>query len=257
LNILIKGGEMKKPYIKKFSTVSKFVVWLVDGEYIRKNIDEEFTNYGQHYRFKFIPKKEFWIDKERVLGEEKYYIDSMLVMTRLLSKGVSHAEAVRKADAIERRERSKSKLIRKEIKIKKQKDEVLKIIHKRLLRKLSNDNLRIWIVNGKLVRDLFFIDFVEGGHGYVYPFIPKNEIWIEEDVEHKEIKFILLHELHERNLMAKGWCYDTDTIKNLKTGKIKKSAHKSSSEIEFYCRNHPEFLNRELKKEIKKNNSLK
>lgn len=229
---------MKKPYIKKFSRISGFNVWIVDGKYIRDNINEEFTNYGQHYLFDFIPKNEFWIDKEGVPGEEKYYIDSMLVMNRLLGKGVSHAEAVRKADAIERRERSKSKLIKEEIKLEKQKDEIINKVHKKLLRKFSNKKIKVWIVDGELVRDLFFIDFTEGGHNKIYPFIPFEEVWIDNDVENKEIKFVLLHEVHERNLMAKGMDYD--------------SAHKSSSEIEYSCRRNPKELDDKLKAEMKK-----
>lgn len=233
---------MKKPYIKKFSKIANFTVWIVDGTYIRDNINEEFTNYGQHYLFDFIPKNEFWIDKERVPGEEKYYIDSMLVMNRLLAKGISHADAVRKADAIERRERSKSKLIKEEIKLKKQKEEVVKKVHKKLLKKFSNKEIKVWIVDGELVRDLFFIDFTEGGHNKIYPFIPPDEVWIDNDVEPKEIKFVLLHELHERNLMNKGMTYDP--------------AHKSSSEIEYYCRKNIRELDKKLNGELKKSREI-
>jgi hypothetical protein len=39
-------------------------VWLVDGEFIRKNISEDFVNYDQHYHLNVIPEDEFWIDKE-------------------------------------------------------------------------------------------------------------------------------------------------------------------------------------------------
>ena len=39
-------------------------VWVVDGEYIRTYVDEEFTNFGQHYRFPYIPENEFWLDRE-------------------------------------------------------------------------------------------------------------------------------------------------------------------------------------------------
>ena len=245
---------MKKPYIRKFTEVSGFSVWIVDGKYIRDNIDEEFTNYGQNRRFNFIPANEFWIDKERKSGEEKYYIDSMLVMNRLMAKGISHDEAVKKADAIERRERAKSQLMKKEIAIKKHKEELLKSIHKKLLKEFSTEKIKVWIVDGEAVRDLFFLDFTEGGHGYVYPFISKDEVWIDNDIRKEEIKFVLLHELHERNLMAKGWCYDTDTKANLKTGKIKKGAHPDSSKIEYACRRNLKNVDEELKKEIKKNN---
>jgi len=245
---------MKKPYIKKFASISGFNVFIVDGEYIRKNMDEEFTNCAQHYVFSFIPKNEFWIDKERKPGEENYYINSMLTMNRLLAKGLSREEATKIADRQERKERANSKLMKKEIRLEKFPDKLIHSVHKDLLQKYSTKKIKIWIVNGEAVRDLFFLDFTEGGHGYVYPFVPKDEIWIDDDIEPDEVKFVLLHELHERNLMAKGWCYDTDTKANLKTGKIKKSAHQDSSKIEYACRMNKKDINKELKKEIEKNN---
>jgi hypothetical protein len=231
---------MKKPYIKKFSEVSGFKVFIVNGEYIRNNLDEEFTNYGQHYLFPFIPKDEFWIDRERVGWEYKYYLNSMLTINRLLAKGMSHGEAIKIADKEERSERAKSQLVIKRIKLKKYPKKLRDSVQKDLLQKYSTKKIKVWIVSGELVRDLFFIDFTEGGHGYVYSFIPKNEIWIDDDIDIDEIKFVLLHEFHERNLMVKGMKYD--------------SAHKKSSEIEYYCRHHPKELNEKLKIEIEKSN---
>lgn len=231
---------MKKPYIKKYSKIANFTVWIVDGKYVRDNIDEEFTNYGQHYRFKFIPEDEFWIDKERVPGEEKYYINSMLVMNDLMAKGVKHDEAVKRADAIEKKERATSGLMKKEIETKKHEKDRMKRIHRRLLKKYSTERIKVWVVNGEAVRNLFFLDFTEGGHEYVYNFIPKGEVWIDNDVEEDEIKFVLLHEMHERKLMRDGMKYD--------------EAHKSSSEIEYHCRKNLKELDKNLKKEIKENN---
>jgi len=230
--------SIEKAYIKKFSYISGFNVWIVDGEYIRNNIDEEFTNCGQHYKFKFIPKKEFWIDRERNPGEEKYFIESMLVMNRLMSRGISHKEAMKRADKIERRERSNSKLMKKEVKIKENKGNVINTVYKNIIKKYSNKKIKVWIIKGELVRDLFFIDFTEGGHNRVYNFIPENEVWIDDDLSLSERKFVILHELHERNLMELGKDYD--------------SAHKSSSEIEYYCRRHPKKLEEYIKREFKK-----
>jgi hypothetical protein len=230
--------SIDKIYLKKFSKVSGFKVWIVDGKYIRDNVEEEFTNYAQHYNFRFIPYDEFWIDKERNPGEEKYFIDSMLVMNRLISKGVGRIEALKRANKIEKRERSKSKLMKKELKIKKNKGNVLKTVYKNLIKEYSQGKIKVWVVNGELVRDLFFLDFTEGGHDKVYGFIPEKEIWIDDDLELDERKFVILHELHERNLMSKGKDYC--------------SAHKSSSKIEYYCRKHPKKLDRYIRKEFKK-----
>jgi hypothetical protein len=230
---------MKKPYIKKFSKIANFTVFIVDGTYIRNNINEEFTNYGQHYLFKFIPENEFWIDNERVPGEEKYFIDSMLAMNRFMAKGMSHDEAVKKADAVERRERATSSLMKKDVEVKKHEKEVIESLHKKFLKQYSTKEINVWIVSGEIVRNLFFLDFTEGGHEYVYSFVPKGEVWIDDDVGRDETKYVLLHEMHERKLMAKGMKYDP--------------AHKSSSEIEYYCRKHPKELDKNLKKEIKEN----
>lgn len=228
---------MKKPYIEKIANVSKFSVWIVDGEYIRDNIDEEFTNFGQHYRFRFIPENEFWIDHERVHGEEEFYVDHMLVENRLMAEGSSYADALEKADSAELKERRKADFIKKGIKIV-HKEESIKMIHKQLLKPYSK-YLKVWIVNGELVRDLFFVDYTEGGHDKVYSFIPRGEVWLDDDLSQKEIKFVLLHELHERHLMSEGLEYH--------------KAHRSASHIEYFCRHHPEETDKKLQEEIEKN----
>jgi hypothetical protein len=228
---------MKKPYIKKFSEISKFTVWIVDGRYIRENIDEEFTNFGQHYRFVFIPEYELWVDKQYGAGEEKFYIDHMLAEHKLMSKGVDYDTAIEKADKIEQSERAKSAMIKQNLKLKKDHAKLVNLIHKKQIRSFGN-KLKIWVVNGELVRDFFFLDFTEGGHDKVYNFIPEKEIWLDDDLSPTERKFVLLHEVHERNLMVKGLKYD--------------DAHKDSSKIEFYCRHHQRETFKKIKAEFKK-----
>src|SRR5882672_8508192 len=60
--------------------------------------------------------------------------------------------------------------------------------------------LSVWKVNGKLIRDWIFIDFTEGGNSEAYPWMPPNEIWIDDSMyvpdEHEPT---LLHELLEYN----------------------------------------------------------
>lgn len=241
---------MKKPYIKLYGTFSNFTVWIVDGDYVRSTLDEEFTNFDHHYCSHFIPKNEFWIDKEYGKGEERYYIDHMLVEYRLMAEGKSYLEASHRAELIERRERSKSELLKKAIKKKMHRKDIIRKIHKTLLKKYSK-TLKVWIVNGELVRDLFFVNFTEGGHDKVYSFIPENEIWIDDDVNPKERKFILLHELHERNLMLQGWSYDLPK-KNLHGKKSLKSAHFSASELEYFCRHHPKQADKKIMEELEK-----
>ena len=93
-----------------------------------------------------------------------------------------------------------------------------------------------------MVRSLFLPDYAEGGHDKVYKFIPKNEIWIEIKLSKRERKFIILHELHERYLMAHGEIYS--------------KAHRSATIIEDYARHHPKELENDIQIELFKNNEL-
>jgi hypothetical protein len=228
----------KKIYIKKHDKIANFNVWIVDGEYIRKNICEDFVNIGQHHHFKFIPKNEFWISKEIIPGEELYYITHLLIENRLMGKGISYEKAYRSAARAERLERIKSVRIKKLEKLKSKREKLAHKIHKNLLKKYSS-GVFVWLVKGELVRDLLYIDFAGGGHHKVYPFIPREEVWIDDDIPKDEREFIILHELHERNLMIKK------KMKYLE-------AHRSATEIEDYCRHHPKKLMSYIKKEIKK-----
>jgi hypothetical protein len=230
---------MEKPYLHKINTVSKFDIYTVDGKYIRDHIDEEFTNFGQHLRFKFIPAHEFWIDHERTPGEEEFFIDHMLLENRLMTEGYSYDDALAKADKAEVKERRKVDFIKKKLQPHLNKEDYLPRIHKQILEKYSGGGVKVWIVDGELVRDLFFVDYTEGGHDKVYPFVPPGEVWLDDDLQPSELKYVLLHELHERHLMAQGWDYN--------------KAHRSSSHIEYSCRHHPQELEQKLQEEISKN----
>lgn len=59
------------------------------------------------------------------------------------------------------------------------------------------DGTQIYIVDGNFIRSKLFVDFVLGGHGYIYHFIPKNEIWIERTISQHDMKNNLIHEIIE------------------------------------------------------------
>lgn len=229
---------MDEPYIKKIESVGEFDVWFVDGKYIREKIDEEFTNFGQHYRFRFIPQREFWIDQERTPGEEHFFVDHLLLENRLMAGGMTYDKAIERADKAELKERHKVEYITKGLKPGLPRPEVLAKVHKELLKEYSRD-LRVWVADGEVVRDVYFIDYTEGGHDKVYNFIPAREVWLDDDVEIKERKFVLIHEVHERFLMSGGMKYFP--------------AHRSASHIEYYCRHHPSELDAKLAEELAKN----
>ena len=218
--------QLKPPYVKKIDERDGLVIWAVDGAYVRGHIDEEFTNFGQHYRYNYIPEKEFWIDLGTKSNEWRFFIDHLLVEHRLMEKGMPYEEALVEADKAERKERrlagDLSRLTNHGQKLPEGKD-----VHIRLWKKLKS-GLSVWIVNGRLVRSIFDIDFTAGGHDYVYEFVPEYEVWIDDDIGEAERGYVLLHELHERNRMATGWDYD--------------KAHVESSQLEYRLRHYPDKL---------------
>jgi len=217
---------IKKPYISKIDARGDLQVWIVDGSYIRGHIDEEFTNFGQHFRYQYIPINELWIDREASNNERQFFTDHLLVEHRLMSQGIPYEKALPEADREERKERRRAGDI-KRFTHQGQDLPTGKDVHVRLWKRLEN-RVKVWIVNGRLVRSVFDIDFTAGGHDYVYEFVPENEVWIDDDIVEAERGFVLLHELHERNLMSKGKPYS--------------SSHIESSRLEYYCRHHPDEL---------------
>jgi hypothetical protein len=228
---------MKKPYIKKIGEFDGLKVFYVDGMYIRENLDEEFTNCAAHYKFQFIPEDEIWIDQEFGKTKEwRYFLEYYIARKRLIEEGKTIEEAKRLGNIAEQEKRDTNKTI---IKLKKlSREELLKKVRLKEIKKYSNSKVKIYVVNGFIVRGIFFIDFTEGGHDKVYNFVPKNEIWIDDALSSKELKFVLIHEAHERELMNKGMSYD--------------DSHKDSSRIEYYCRKHKKEIDKVLKEELVK-----
>ena len=222
--------SLKPAYIEKIDQLGDLQVWVVDGTFIRSHIDEEFTNYGQHYRFPYIPVNELWLDREAAEDEQQFFIDHLLVEHRLMSKGVPYEKALVEADRAERKERRRAGDISQLTRHGRRLPEASQI-HTRLWKKLEN-GISVWIVSGRLVRSVFDIDFTEGGHDCVYEFVPEDEVWIDDDIEEGERGYVLLHELHERNRMASGWPYS--------------KAHAESSRLEYRCRHYPDELHEAL-----------
>jgi hypothetical protein len=224
------ADSLKPAYLEQLDKRGIFQIWIVDGSYIRGHIDEEFTNFGQHYRYSYIPLNELWIDREAKSDEREFYIDHLLMEYRLMAGGMPYEKTIIKADQAERRERRRAG----DVKLMTHNGQQLpdgKDVHDQLWKKLEN-GLSVWVVNGRLVRSAFDVDFTEGGHDYVYEFVPRNEVWIDDDIVENERGYVLLHELHERNRMAKGWPYNR--------------AHAESSRLEYHCRHHPDELHTEL-----------
>jgi hypothetical protein len=225
-------GRRPPPYVRLIEQAASVGVWLVDGSYVRKNIDEEFSNFGHHYSIASIPRDEVWLDIEQVPDEQRFFVHHALIERRLMARGMDYEAARTVAIAEERKMRVRAGDV-SQVETDKGLPDATKV-HERLWKALEN-GVHVWIVNGRLVRSCFDIDFTEGGHDYVYEFVPENEVWIDNDLQANERGFVLFHELHERNLMAAGSTYD--------------AAHAEASRLEHHYRNHPTELHVALSNE--------
>lgn len=80
--------------------------------------------------------------------------------------------------------------------------------------------LRIALVDGTHVRNHFDSDFSQGGNGHRFGFVPRREIWIDQEIAPEEWPFIAFHECQEVERMKKGLSYDAahDQAKRLEDG---------------------------------------
>ena len=69
---------------------------------------------------------------------------------------------------------------------------------------------RVFLVNGTMIRDKINVDWVCGGNAGRYPeMTPLNEVWIDQDMNDRDIDATALHEVIETDLMlGRGWTYD-------------------------------------------------
>jgi len=223
----------KKFYLKKLQSIGEITVWLVDGNRIRRQLDMDFTNFGQHFVFPFIPEDEFWLDPEAlVLKEKDFFLTHLLVEWEMMKQGYDYITATNAADQKERVDRAKAGDLKKVLK--KDGEIDLKKIHQRLLKRLPN-GFKIWLVNGRLVRSAWDPEFTAGSHHQVDPYVPEDEIWIDSAVSQAEKLFVILHELYENDLMIKEHLdYDP--------------AHDRANAIEQRCRRNSKHLAGNLRK---------
>lgn len=80
------------------------------------------------------------------------------------------------------------------------------------------DNVKVYIVDGDLIRHNYYMDYVDGGHDLVYGpgnktypevnFISPNTIWLDGSNDYGTMLETLYHEVIERRLMSQGMTYD-------------------------------------------------
>jgi hypothetical protein len=185
---------------------------------------EEFGNFAIQDDFPdLIPEGELWISEKLAPKESTFFIANGLTQLRRLAAGASQERAYEDALVVER-------LLREQLngiayRDGKPHQRVPEEIYLNYYLTLPDPQgpVKVWLVDGNLVRSYYKTDYTEGGHGYVYPWVPRPEVWIEDGIDHREIPFIVSHEYVERRLMRdEGLDYDT--------------AHTLAAKVEFDLR---------------------
>jgi hypothetical protein len=190
--------------------------------------DEEFDNFATHNEFPdIIPKGEIWINERAMRREGEFFSANAIARLQALEDGASEDSAYTIGLNADRKLRAARTGIR--YRAHRPSKRISPRIYVRHYLTLPDEEfpIEVWIVDGLRVRSTYMTDYTEGGHGYVYPWVPKNEIWIEETIERAEVPFIVAHEYIEHRLMRdEGMEYD--------------KAHECCSEMEFDLRKSDE-----------------
>lgn len=199
-------------------------ICIVDGSYVRQEIYHEFLYGGNDERYLFIPRGEIWIDNSISAEEYLYTLAHELNERGLMGKfGYTYSAAQDSSLKVELIMRLNDQNIAREHELKlpkvsptdcdgikqiKELEDSIKLQKVYLHRFDSRKGVIIWVVDGSLIRKEIYPDFGLSGNGYVYNFIPKDEIWIDGQISCEETEFSIARELLQRELMSKGMNYD-------------------------------------------------
>jgi hypothetical protein len=215
---------------RRVLTYADYTVYAVNGLAVRNvaKPDEEFGSFATKDEFPdLIPAGEIWISEKNAPREGIFFIANALTQLKRQEAGLSQSKAYDEGIEVERQLREKLNGVEfRDGKPHKKVPDAIYLKHYTTLPD-PKEPVDIWLVDGNLVRSYYKTDYTEGGHGYVYPWVPKPEIWIEDGVDHREIPYIAAHEYIERRLMRDaGLEYD--------------HAHEICSTVEFDMRKHGE-----------------
>ncbi len=189
-----------------------YTVYSVNGLAVRNfaRPDEEFGNFSSRDEFPdLIPEGEIWVSEKLAPREGVFFIANALARLSRRAAGLSAEKAYEEGLEVERLLREKLNGV--EFRDGKPHRQVPDRVYLEKYATLpdTQGEVEAWVVDGNLVRSYYKTDYTEGGHGYVYPWVPRGQIWVEDGVDRRELPFIVSHEYLERRLMRdEGLEYD-------------------------------------------------
>jgi hypothetical protein len=219
-----QSGSVNGIYRCYWGEKDGYKIWIVDGDQVRMKLFREFLYGGNEQRYLFNPKGEIWIDNAVSCEEFEMTMAHELNERHLMAKfGWTYYKAHDSSLAIEVIMRRKFEQICRAHEDSLPKMPVTDYENAKEIKdgpdsvKLQNiyriplgerNGIKIWVVDGYLVRKNIYPDFGFSGNDLAYHFIPAKEIWIDGQISSEETEYSIATELMERDLMSKGKIYD-------------------------------------------------
>jgi hypothetical protein len=200
-----------------------YKIWFIDGNRVRLKLYREFLYGGNDQRYLFNPKGEIWIDNAVSCEEFEMTLAHELNERHLMAKfGWTYEQAHDSSLALElimrhqfeeicrSHEASLPKMPVTDYENLKEIKDIPDSIQLQNIYRIpmgERNGIKIWIVDGYLVRKDFYPDFGFSGNDLSYHFIPPKEVWIDGQISAEETEYSIGTELMERDLMLKGKSY--------------------------------------------------
>ncbi len=201
-----------------------YKIWIIDGDKVRLKLYREYLYGGNEQRYLFNPKGEIWIDNAVSCEEFEMTLAHELNERHLMAKfgwtyDMAHDSSLALEVIMRRKfeqfcrahEDSLPKVpVTDYENIKEIKDipDSVKLQNIYRIPLGERNGIKVWVVDGYLVRKNIYPDFGFSGNDLAYHFIPPREIWIDGQISAEETEYSISTELIERNLMSKGKSYD-------------------------------------------------
>ena len=192
--------ESKDVGKKQFEKIGPYKVYLVSASAIRDKStkDDDFNHFAVHEDFpSLIPDNEIWISRDIDEHERRFLVDNGVNRYVAKEKGIKDTyDYALKREKAEREKVDGIKFNKKE--------KVPDKVYSKLYCEIKEENIKVWLVDGEIIRDLYKTDFIEGGNPFVpYPWMPKDEIWIEKNLKERDRIATIIHEFVESTLIEK------------------------------------------------------
>lgn len=177
-------------------------VWIVDGAKVCLDLYPEFIMGGNDQRYRFNPLDDIWIDNRLGIEELHYTLEHELIERHLMQETQctyvkAHDEGGLLVEA-KMRNGNERRVARRQRTL----DPLVAGVYRMYFG--QRGGVKIWVVDGPLVRKTFFPDFCFATHDLRRDFVPEKEIWLDSAMAIEEAHFNIIQLTNERALMAAG-----------------------------------------------------